>query len=84
MHFYLHGIFFILYTDHKPLLGLLNKTEDALNNRIMTMLLATTEYSFSIEYIPGIRNIFADFGTRFLDISEWDKPQPEDNEGLHV
>ena len=83
MRFYLHGVFFILYTDHKPLLGLLNKTEDAPNNRIMTMLLATTEYSFSIEYIPGIRNILADFGTRFLDISEWDKPQPEDNEGLH-
>jgi hypothetical protein len=27
--------------------------------------------------------MLADFGTRFLDISEWDKPQQEDNEGLH-
>ena len=61
MCFYLHGIFFILFTDHKPLLGLLNKTEDAPNKRIMTMLLATTEYSFSIEYIPGIKKYLSRF-----------------------
>ena len=83
MRFYLHGIFFLLFTDHKPLLGLLTKNEDAPNNRIMTMILATAEYSFKIDYIPGIRNILADFGTRFIDESEWDKPQEDDNEGLH-
>ena len=49
----------------------------------MTMILATAEYSFKIDYIPGIRNILADFGTRFIDESEWDKPQEDDNEGLH-
>ena len=83
MRFYLHGIFFLLFTDHKPLLGLLTKNEDAPNNRIMTMILATAEYSFKIDYIPGIQNILADFGTRFIDESEWDKPQEDDNEGLH-
>ena len=42
MRFYLHGIFFELFTDHKPLVGLFNK-EEAPNTRMMTMLLSTTE-----------------------------------------
>ena len=83
MRFYLHGIFFNLFTDHKPLVGFFNKNEEAPNNRMMTMLLSTMEYSFSIEYIPGVRNILADFGTRNIDTSEWDKPHVDDLEGLH-
>ena len=83
MRFYLHGIFFNLFMDHKPLVGFFNKNEEAPNNRMMTMLLSTMEYSFSIEYIPGVRNILADFGTRNIDTSEWDKPHIDDLEGLH-
>ena len=74
MRFYLHGIVFNLFTDHKPLVGFFNKNEEAPNNRMMTMLLSTMEYSFSIEYIPGVRNI---------DASEWDKSSVVDLEGLH-
>ena len=62
MKFYLHGLFFELFTDHKPLIGLFNK-EEAPNTRMMTMLLSTTEYTFKILYLPGIKNILADFGT---------------------
>jgi hypothetical protein len=82
MKFYLHGIFFELFTDHKPLIGLFNK-EEAPNNRMMTMLLSTTDYTFKILYLPGVKNILADFGTRYINISEWDTPQEDDQEGLH-
>ena len=47
------------------------------------MLLSTTEYTFKVLYLPGIKNILADFGTRYIDISEWDKPRENDQEGLH-
>ena len=82
MKFYLHGNFFELFTDHKPLVGLFNK-EEAPNNRMMTMLLSTTEYTFKILYLPGFKNILADFGTHYISISEWDEPQSDDQEGLH-
>ena len=82
MRFYLHGVFFELFTDHKPLIGLFNK-EEAPNNRMMTMLLSTTEYTFKIQYLPGVKNILADYGTRYIDVAEWDKVQDDDQEGLH-
>ena len=47
------------------------------------MLLATAEDDFTIQYLPGTRNIIADYGTRQIDVSEWDKPLPDDPEGLH-
>ena len=47
------------------------------------MLLSTTEYTFKILYLPGVKNILADFGTRYISISEWDEPQSDDQEGLH-
>ena len=80
MKFYLHGLFFELFTDHLIMIGLFNK-EEAPNTRMMTMLLSTTEYTFKILYLPGIKNILADFGTRYIDISEWDKPRENDPEG---
>ena len=47
------------------------------------MLLSTTEYTFKVFYLPGIKNILADFGTRYINISEWDTPPEDDQEGLH-
>ena len=35
------------------------------------MVLATTEFSFEIEYIPGKKNIVADFGTRHIPLTDW-------------
>ena len=83
LRFYLHGVFFEVFTDHKPLLGLVNKDLEPPNNRIATMLLSISEYTFQLQYLPGSRNIIADFGTRHLDISEWDKITEDDREGLH-
>jgi hypothetical protein len=47
------------------------------------MLLSISEYTFQLQYLPESRNIIADFGTRHLDISEWDKITEDDREGLH-
>jgi RNase H-like domain found in reverse transcriptase len=80
---FLYGVKFTIYTDHKPLLGLFKKTGDVPNSRIQQMLLAAAEYTFELEYIPGVRNIIADYGSRQIDLNEWDKPQPDDEEGLH-
>ena len=83
LRFYLHGVDFEIFTDHKPLIGLFNKETEAPNNRIATMLLSTSEYTFSIKYLPGTRNVIADYGTRNLDENEWDKGKENDEEGLH-
>jgi hypothetical protein len=83
MRFYLHGVKFQLYTDHKPLVGFFSKVTDAPNTRMMALLLATMEYSFDVNYLPGVRNVIADYGSRYIDHSEWDKPQPGDADGIH-
>ena len=73
LRFYLHGVHFEIFTDHKPLLGLMGKDTEPPNNRIATMLLSISEYTFQLSYLPGSRNIIADFGTRNLETTEWDK-----------
>jgi hypothetical protein len=83
LRFYLHGTYFEIFTDHKPLLGLVNKDAEPPNNRIATMLLSIAEHTFQLIYLPGSRNVIADFGTRNLDVSEWDKNEEEDHNGLH-
>ena len=80
---YIYGINFELLTDHKPLVGLLGKQGEAPNSRIQIMLLSLAEYDFEIKHIPGIRNVIADYGTRQIKVTEWDKPTADDPEGLH-
>jgi hypothetical protein len=80
---FIYGLSFKLYTDHKPLVGLVNKQGEVPNTRIQQMLLVLAEYTFQICYLPGVRNIIADYGTRQIDVSEWDKPSSDDPEGLH-
>ena len=70
-------------TDHKPLVGLLGKLGEAPNTRMQIMMLSLAEYQFEVKYLPGIRNILADYGTRHIDVSEWDKPKEDDPEGLY-
>ena len=80
---YIYGIGFDLMTDHKPLVGLLGKLGEAPNTRMQIMMLSLAEYQFEVKYLPGIRNILADYGTRHIDTKEWDKPKEDDPEGLH-
>ena len=63
---YLLGHHFIAQTDHKPLLGLQKKINSIENQRLLSMILATTEFSFDLEYIPGKKNVIADYGTRYI------------------
>jgi len=60
--YFLYGVNFILFTDHKPLIYLSNMS--AYNSRLMRTLDELAEYTFEIRYIPGPRNDAADFLSR--------------------
>ena len=63
---YLIGKFFIAHTDHKPLIGLQKKLHLIENQRLLSMVLATTEFSFELKYLPVEKNVLADYGTRHI------------------
>ena len=70
----LHGNHFDAVTDHKPLVGLTKKLDDIDNQRITAMLISTSEYSYSMSYLPGKKNILADYGTRQIPQTDWEPP----------
>ena len=59
---YLAGTEFTVYTDHKPLLGIMNgKNLDAINNtRIQRLMSKLLGYCYTIEWIPGKKQTIAD------------------------
>lgn len=63
--YYLHGHHFILRTDHSSLLSLRNKTEPS--TRIARWLDTLAEYDFSLEHIPGKKNVVADALSRSFE-----------------
>ena len=65
------GHHFTLKTDHKPLIGLQKKFDAIENQRLLAMVLATSEFSFDMEYLPGKKNILADYGTRQIPDTDW-------------
>jgi hypothetical protein len=68
---YLIGHHFIAQTDHKPLIGLQKKVDSIQNQRFLSMVLATTEFSFELQYLPGKKNVLADYGTRHIPDTDW-------------
>ena len=56
------GQSFRLQTDHKPLEYI--KTGALINSRIARWALILQSFNFSVEYLPGHRNHFADFLSR--------------------
>ena len=74
---YLAGIEFIVRTDHKPLLGILNgKNLDAVNNtRIQRMMSKLLGYSFRVEWVAGKKHEIADALSRAPVFS----PEEQDN-----
>ena len=38
------------------------------------MLISTSEYSYSMSYLPGKKNILADYGTRQIPQIDWEPP----------
>ena len=57
---YLLGTKFVLMTDHKPIVQLMEKPIDTLSNRLQRWLVAIQHYSFKISHIKGSSNILAD------------------------
>ena len=53
---YLLGITFTLYTDHKPLIPLLNKPKKSSPFRIERMRLRLQGFKFNVEHLPGKLN----------------------------
>ena len=70
----LHGHHFEVFTDHKPLVGLTKKLDNVDNQRITAMLISTSEYSYTMSYLPGKKNILADYGTRQIPETDWEPP----------
>ena len=65
---------FEAFTDQKPLDGLSKKLDNIDNQRMTAMLISTLEYSYSMNYLPGKKNILADYGTRQIPVTDWDPP----------
>ena len=76
---YLHGHPFQAFTDHKPLVGLSKKLDGIDNQRITAMLVSTLEYSYNLTYLPGKKNILADYGTRQIPESDWEPLDADDD-----
>ena len=83
---FLLGQFFILYTDHQPLIYLHNmRIVDA---RLARTLEDLANYNFEIRYVPGKKNVAADTMSRFIHLNNENDNQKVLNgvlpEGLYV
>ena len=56
----LHGRSFVLFTDHKPLVGSLSRVSDPWSARQQRQLAAIAEFGCSIQHLPGQQNVVAD------------------------
>ena len=57
---YLFGLSFIVQTDHKPLLSIINKPIDKVSNRLQRWILNIQHFDFTLEHIAGKSNLIAD------------------------
>ena len=76
---YLWGTRFHLFTDHKPLLYMLNGngTRKA-SSRLVRLLSKMQEYNFNVQYISGMRNVRADCLSR-MPIDDISGSDDQDN-----
>lgn len=59
-HYYIFGTKFEIETDHKPLIGLLQKPIDKLSPRLQRMVLELFKYDFTLKHVPGKQLYIAD------------------------
>ncbi|KAH3680231.1 hypothetical protein WICMUC_000496 [Wickerhamomyces mucosus] len=69
----------IIYTDHKPLLGLLDKGKDETNPRIIRMINYIQALPLELHYIAGEGNI-----SDYLSRATSNQPQGENTEVIHA
>lgn len=82
-HKYLYGKKFLVFTDHKPLVGIFGKAgkNSILVTRIQRYILELSIYEFEIQYRPSERMGNADFCSRFP--LKRDVPQEYDSAYIH-
>ncbi|GBM68622.1 Transposon Ty3-G Gag-Pol polyprotein [Araneus ventricosus] len=56
-HYYVYGTKFVIETDHKPLIGLLQKPMDKLSPRLQRMVLELFKYNLHLTHVPG-KNLY--------------------------
>ena len=76
---FLYGRFFLLNTDHKPLVYLENMK--MVDSRLARTLEDLSEFSFQIRYLPGKENVLADAMSRVAG-SPVDLPNIEPSDGI--
>ena len=59
-HHFLYASHFIFETDQKPLEAILSKSLNQAKSRLKRILIRTFPYHFTVHYIPGLTNQFAD------------------------
>ena len=59
-HHFLYASHFILETDQKPLEAILSKSLNQATPRLKRILIRTFPYNFTVGYLPGVTNQFAD------------------------
>ena len=60
LNHYIEGSHVVLQRDHKPLVGIWNKSIHTASPRIQRLLLRMSQYSVTLEYIKGKTNVIAD------------------------
>ncbi|KAI0984740.1 hypothetical protein GJ496_009379 [Pomphorhynchus laevis] len=66
-HYYVYGRRFEIWTDHKPLVGILGDSRDLrtmTNTRMIRWALHLSGYNYTIKYIEGKDNVYADILSR--------------------
>lgn len=68
---------FLVFTDHKPLLGFLSNKNT--NNKVLRWKLALEEFNYELRYVQGTSNVVADHLSRVINTYTIEFP---DNENL--
>ena len=63
-HHFLYGCHFILETGQKPLEAILSRSLNQVTPRLQHILIRTLPYNFTVRYIPGWKNLLADWLSR--------------------
>ena len=66
-HHFLYGCHFTLETNQKPLEPILSRSLNQATPRLQCILIRTLPYNFTVRYIPGLKNLLADFLSRLGD-----------------
>ena len=83
-HQYIYGRNVVIYTDHKPLLGLLGEDKPipgTASPRMQRWALTLSGYEYTLKYMKGVQNVSADCLSR-LPLAETVKSVPETGETI--